>query len=69
MAQYIQFITVEPAFGHPSFSIRNKRSGTELGQIGWYPAWKQFTVHFNEMTIWSEDCLADVREFILSLPN
>ena len=62
--KFIHFVEGELAFGYPAYSIRNNKSGAELGQIGWYPAWRQYAAHFEDNTVWSQDCLADVRAFI-----
>ena len=47
--------------------VRSKRTNDILGRIVWYPQWKQWVFEAAPNTIWSQDCLADVREFILSL--
>ena len=68
MAMFIWFDEVMP---HPKgiFLIRNKRAGDILGKIEWYPRWRQYVVEFEEGTVWSQDCLADVRAFILGISN
>lgn len=53
--------------GKPLFSIVNKRSNEAIGQVFWYGLWRQWTVRFREDSVWSQDCLADVREFIQRL--
>lgn len=52
---------------HPIHSIVNKKSGQSIGQIFWYKPWKKWCVEFKPQTVWSEDCLDDVREFIQGL--
>ena len=68
MAKFIEFDEVMP---HPKgiFLIRNKRAKDILGKIEWYPRWRQYVVEFEEGTVWSQDCLADVRAFILGVSN
>ena len=51
------------------YAIVNKRSGMPIGNIFWYQPWQQWAARFDEDSVWSQDCLADVREFILSLPK
>lgn len=51
------------------YSIRNNRSGGALGVVFWYAPWKQWCARFDENTVWSQDCLEDVRTFINSLPK
>jgi len=68
MANYIEFKEVMP---HPGgvFLISNKRFGDVLGHIEWYAPWRRYVVAFQEDTVWSQDCLADVAEFLRSLPK
>jgi hypothetical protein len=65
MAKFIEFQEVMP---HPGgvWLIRNKRSQDVLGQIEWYAQWRQYVAIFQESAVWSQDCLADVREFMKS---
>ncbi len=67
MPKFIEFVKGEEEFGRPTYSIRNLKSGAELGQVGWYPPWNRYAVHFEDMSVWSDDCLADVREFLVGL--
>lgn len=53
--------------GKPEQFIHSKRHGNVLGRICWYPAWRQWVFESAPNAIWSEDCLADVRAFILEL--
>ncbi len=43
--------------------------GTTLGKIIWAGKWRQyvFTPSVELKTIWSHDCLADLRKFIIQL--
>jgi len=68
MAKFIEFQEVMP---HPGgvWLIRNKRSQDVLGQIEWYAQWRQYVAIFQENAVWSQDCLADVREFIQQQPK
>jgi hypothetical protein len=68
MAKFIQFVKADENHeGNPMYWIANKRSGDTIGQVFWYGPWHQWTCRFKEDSVWSQDCLADVREFILSL--
>ena len=68
MAKYIKFeISDEKHEGKPVYDCLNKRTGTALAQIFWYKPWKQWTCRFNPNSVWSEDCLKDIRSFILIL--
>jgi hypothetical protein len=71
VAKYIEFKKdeIQRYGGREVYAVVNKRSGTEIGNIFWYPPWRQWTARFDEDSVWSHDCLADVREFILSMSN
>lgn len=70
MAKYITFQKDGQTFGGKDvYEVANKKSGKPLASIFWYQPWRQWTVRFDDNAVWSQDCLADVREFILSLPN
>lgn len=71
MAKYIEFKKdeIQRYGGREVYVVVNKRSGTEIGNVFWYPPWRQWTARFDEDAVWSQDCLADMREFMLSLPN
>lgn len=47
--------------------VESIRTGEELGGLVWYPLWRQWVFIPEFGTIWSEDCLAAVREQLLSL--
>ena len=48
--------------GKPVYTIVNNRQQTELGGIMWHTGWRQWVASFESMTIWSDGCLADVRD-------
>lgn len=42
--------------------VVNRRSGDLLGCVEWYAPWRQFCWHPTATTVWSDDCLADIRD-------
>lgn len=52
-----------------TFEISSNHDGTILGNIYWYGAWRAYV--FEPMmaypTIWSEDCLKDLHQFLIDL--
>jgi hypothetical protein len=68
MAKYIEFDEVMPA-PRGVWVIRSKSQDAIIGRIEWYARWRQYVAIFTEDSVWSEGCLADVREFMLSLSN
>ena len=55
--------------GQPTYEIVNKKAGTILGQAFYYPPWQQWVTQMDKFAVWSEDCLADVREFLVGMNN
>ena len=69
MAKFIRFDKADEIFeDRETYDIVNKKTGWAIGQIFWYAPWHQWTCRFKEDSVWSQDCLTDVCEFILSLP-
>ncbi len=65
MAKFIRFDKTDEFFnGRELFRIVNKRSGNPIGQIFFYKPWGIWCARFSEDSVWSEDCLDDVRAFI-----
>lgn len=50
--------------GKAIFYVYNNKSNVGMAQIFWYRPWRMWCARFNEDTVWSEDCLADLRESI-----
>ena len=67
MPKFIEFIPGNPIDGKPAWKVCNKKSGTMIAAVLWYPTWRMYVAQFDPDSIWSEDCLKDVREFMLSL--
>lgn len=51
----------------PLFVLINKSSQTAIGEIKWYGRWRQYCFFPDEATVWSDGCLADVRDFLAKL--
>ena len=67
MNTYVVFVEMSPRKGKRMVAVQSKRSGAELGGIAWHPGWGQYVFIPNGETIWSEDCLAAVRDKIVAL--
>ena len=46
------------------WEVVSKSSGNGLGLIKWYGAWRQYTFHPYEGTVWNDDCLGEVVKFL-----
>ena len=73
VAKYIRFEKEPSQFaeliGGEGYSVINKRSDGLIARIEWHKPWRKWVVCFDANSIWSEDCLQDIREFILSIPE
>lgn len=48
----------------PMYRLINRHSSSLLGVIEWYGSWRQFCFFPEDMTVWSDGCLREVRDFI-----
>ena len=65
-----KFFTIEQdgeSKGMPLYVILNRRTGVLLGDITWYPGWKQYVFGSLAASDWSSDCLANIIEFLNEL--
>jgi hypothetical protein len=70
VAKFIEFENDgETVYGKPEYLVKSKSGGNVLARIVWYPRWQQWVCEPAPNTIWSQDCLADMREYMLSLAN
>ena len=70
VAKFIEFENDgETVYGKPEYLVKSKSGGNVLARLVWYPRWRQWVCEPAPNTIWSQDCLADMREYMLSLSN
>ena len=62
--KFIQFVWVEDKPKTSVWSCRNNRSNRELGEIRWYPMWRQYCYFPTVQAIYSVGCLEDINHFI-----
>jgi hypothetical protein len=48
------------------YSVQSKFDGFELGQVKWYPNWRQYCFFPAAECVWSVDCLTDLKNFVES---
>lgn len=46
------------------YACRNNRSGDVLGFILYYPAWRQHVIEFTQNSIFNNECLQNIAEFL-----
>lgn len=44
--------------------VVNKHSDTHLGNIGWFAIWRKYAFFPNQETVFEQDCLIDIADFI-----
>ena len=59
--KYIEIVHRENLEKTAIFEIISKSSGSGLGLIKWYGAWRQYTFQPYEGTIWNHECLECIR--------
>ena len=64
--EYICFIETEKKAKTSVFSCRTNSNDTELGQVKWYPAWRQYCYFSTTHAVYSVGCLRDIEKFIVS---
>lgn len=66
--KFIQVIEISRTIdGKGLFRIESNKTKDILGFINWYPAWKKYIFSPCYDTIWSDDCLTCIIQFIKRL--
>ncbi len=50
--------------GLPEYSVINNKSSKQIGVIYWYHPWRQFVFYPEIDTVWSDDCLTNIKDAI-----
>jgi hypothetical protein len=67
--RYIHFVKVADKPKTSVWSCRNNSNDDELGEVRWYPAWRQYCFFPTQPAVYSVGCLVDINDFITHLPN
>lgn len=71
MNKKYRFITIEEIgfeeHGKPTYHILNNKSADLLGEIFYYPQWRQFVCQFRQIAVFNQECLLNIIDFIDSL--
>lgn len=65
--EFIHFVQIGQTPKTSIWDCCNTRSDRTLGQIRWYPQWRQYTFMVEQDSVYSVGCLRDVIEFIEQL--
>jgi len=66
MKTYIKFTEIYPDATRKTkkWSVLNKENEAHLGFISWYGAWRRYCFYANATTIFEQNCLRDIANFI-----
>ena len=67
--KFINFIKKADKPKTSVWSCCNNRSGEELGEIKWYPAWRQYCYFPTVQAVYSVGCFEDINHFIRQLTD
>jgi|GEM_PF-1172267 len=62
--KYIHFVLIKDTGKTMLFEVRNNRTEYTLGELKWYPAWRQYCFFPMRDTVFNRDCLDDISDFI-----
>jgi len=60
---YIEFVIIERKPKTNVYSV-NKKDGTQLGLIFWHGSWRQYVFNPLPDTIWSHDCIEEIKNYL-----
>lgn len=63
-SRYLEFIHTENKPKTKVWEVQSKEHGFNIGQVRYYPAWRQYSFFPYEGTIYSRECLNDIIKFI-----
>ena len=64
MSKWIKFVLVEEKPKTHIWSVQTIESGLEIGIIKWRPSWRKYSFFPDNETVFEEDCLRDIADFI-----
>lgn len=66
ISEYLEFFLVGTSKSGKTliFHVKSKSSGTLLGTIKWYGAWRQYCFYPEPSTIFNRGCLKDIENYI-----
>lgn len=68
--RFIKFVEIDAlrVSGRQAWYCLNKKSETRLGEVGYYPTWRQYVfVAASRVIVFSADCLRDIAHFMEQL--
>ena len=65
--KWIYFVKTKQLLKTSIWEVRAKKDNGLLGEVGWYSKWRQYVFAPCPQTIYEDDCLRDIRDFLLRL--
>lgn len=65
--QYIHFVKVAEKPKTAVYHCLNNSTDDKLGEVYWYPAWRQYCYFPSAYAVYSAGCLKDIQDFIEQL--
>lgn len=71
MAKWIEFkeLPMCPDRKTKVFEVVAKEGSIKLGEIKWFGRWRKYTFNPVNNTVFEQDCLKDITDFLLELKN
>ena len=64
MAKWINFVLLKEGKKTNVWEIVTKNGAETLGLIKWFPSWRKYALFPYKNTVYENDCLKDIAEFI-----
>lgn len=62
-----KYIHFEESCSAGFWSCLSNKDNFELGRISWYPAWRQYEIHFDPNAVFNNSCMRDIADFLEQL--
>jgi hypothetical protein len=67
MKKWIEFKVIAEKPKTKIYKVLSLYDNTELGAIYWYGKWRQYVFEPNAETVWSDECLKELYDFLYKL--
>lgn len=66
MSKWIEFVDAGCSASGKTrvWEVRVKEDGYHLGKVSWYAPWRKYIFHPTGSSIYEQDCLRDIADFI-----
>lgn len=64
MSRWLRFLYLRASPSGKTDIVGVYSGPTMLGEIRWYPRWRQYAFHPNEGTLYNPECLTDIAQHV-----